>query len=88
MSVPFPKAPATGDTYSIWTFSGVYWLLTESEGNGGGDGGGGGASTWAELRDKPQPIEQLGNENEIEGSSYQASRRADPKDSPDFWRKK
>ena len=86
MSVPFPQAPEKGTPYSIWTFDGQYWLLTPDEG-GGNDGGGGGASTWAELNAKPEPIEKLGNANEIAGNAYSTRQGIPEEEAPEFWSK-
>ena len=66
-SVPFPPAPEIGDSYSIWTFDGVYWMLSEGDLQAGD-------VTWDNLKRKPQSITDLGVDNTIDSDTYQSAK--------------
>ena len=80
-SVPFPSAPEKDDTYSIWKFDGLYWLLDPAK-------SGSGTVAWASLVEKPESIDSLGIDNEVSSGPYQSDAMTAEKDAPKFWSKK
>jgi len=81
VSVPFPPSPDVGDTYSIWRFDGLYWLLIYDEEAGEG------AKTWKDLKEKPDSISRLGNDNEVDSGGYQPVKGIPADKAPDSWDK-
>jgi len=76
--INFPPGASAGDKYSLWTFTGSLWELDPEQATL--------SVKWEDLLDKPEPIDQLGIDNEVNSGSYVANQgKREPEK---FWSEK